>query len=277
MQSFLLCSVLRCYHSFSAEKDACQVIHIQNLSWYFYIFYGIWFFYHVHCSFVGNNMNVFHLCILYSCVFWTIFLHVFMHVNVSGRSVLLFNKLIDWLIDLYLLAYHRSYACSSLWASWSIQPFGHSGKEGLLCPFWGELGPHLTQRPDSSLRYRRYINHLLTYLQCGQRRGLPPCQVTSWSMHTALWPQQTWAESWGGCCGPLWGGKRAGSPYVTQCCLGASRSIKHVHTTSFPIPFPRFRDTAIFLVESRKCFLLHFYLAFQLRGTPVDFHQDVWR
>jgi len=25
----------------------------------------------------------------------TIFLHVFMHVNVSGRSVLLFNKLID--------------------------------------------------------------------------------------------------------------------------------------------------------------------------------------
>ena len=35
-------------------------------------------------------------CILYSCVFWTIFLHVFMHVNVSGRSVLLLNKLIDW-------------------------------------------------------------------------------------------------------------------------------------------------------------------------------------
>jgi len=159
-----------------------------------------------------------------------------MHVNVSGRSVLLFNKLIDWLIDLYLLAYHRSYACSSLWASWSIQPFGHSGKEGLLCPFWGELGPHLTQRPDSSLRYRRYINHLLTYLQCGQRRGLPPCQVTSWSMHTALWPQQTWAESWGGCCGPLWGGKRAGSPYVTQCGLG--RGLRPYQVASYSMqPF----------------------------------------
>ena len=30
---------------------------------------------------------------------------------------------------------------------------------------WGTLiSPHMKTRPDSSLRYRRYINHLLTYL-----------------------------------------------------------------------------------------------------------------
>jgi len=44
-------------------------------------------------------------CILLSCVFWTIFLHVFMHVNVSGRSALLFNKLIDWLIATSVLSF----------------------------------------------------------------------------------------------------------------------------------------------------------------------------
>jgi len=48
-------------------------------------------FYLVGCAAYRQHM----FCILYSCVFWTIFLHVFMHVNVSGRSVLLFNKLID--------------------------------------------------------------------------------------------------------------------------------------------------------------------------------------
>ena len=47
-----------------------------------------------------------------------------------------------------------------------MQSFGrnrYGPKIGGLCPFWGgELGPHLTQ--------------------CGQCRGLPACQVSSWSV-----------------------------------------------------------------------------------------------
>ena len=60
-------------------------------------------------------------------------------------------------------------------ASWSIQPFGHNRhgpKIGGLCPFWGELGPHLTQ--------------------CGWGRGRPPYQVASWILiHPTIWPQYT--------------------------------------------------------------------------------------
>jgi len=34
-------------------------------------------------------------------------------------------------------------------------------------------------------------------------------------IHPAVWPQQTWAENWGGgCCAPFFGG-RAGSPSNT--------------------------------------------------------------
>jgi len=41
-----------------------------------------------------------------------------------------------------------------------------------LCPFGGELGPHLTQ--------------------CGLGRGLPPCQVSTFIlMHPTVWPQHT--------------------------------------------------------------------------------------
>jgi len=53
-------------------------------------------------------------------------------------------------------------------ASWSIQPYGHNRHGPKI--WWrcaplgeGELGPHLTQ--------------------CGQGRGLPPCQVSSWSVN----------------------------------------------------------------------------------------------
>ena len=50
-------------------------------------------------------------------------------------------------------------------SKWNRQPFGHNRhgpKIGGLCPFWGELSPHLTQ--------------------CGLGRGLPPYQVASWSI-----------------------------------------------------------------------------------------------
>jgi len=50
---------------------------------------------------------------------------------------------------------------------WWIQPFGHNGcgpniAGGGACPFWAELDPHLTQ--------------------CGLRWGLPPRQVSFWSI-----------------------------------------------------------------------------------------------
>jgi len=46
-----------------------------------------------------------------------------------------------------------------------MQPFGRTRYEPTnwgVCPFGGELGPHLTQ--------------------CGQGQGLPACQVSSWSI-----------------------------------------------------------------------------------------------
>jgi len=53
---------------------------------------------------------------------------------------------------------------SSCWDGWTFGHNKHWSKiGGLLCPLFGsELGPHLTQ--------------------CSLGRGLPPCQVASWSI-----------------------------------------------------------------------------------------------
>jgi len=56
----------------------------------------------------------------------------------------------------------------------------------------GELGPHLTQ--------------------CRLGRGLPLCQVASWSVQP--FGHNTWAEKCGGCCAPILG--RAGFPSNTM-------------------------------------------------------------
>ena len=60
-------------------------------------------------------------------------------------------------------------------ASSSIQLFGHNRhgpKMGsAVPPFWGELGPHLTQ-----CRLGELDTNLI---QCGLGRGLPPYQVLS--------------------------------------------------------------------------------------------------
>jgi len=50
-------------------------------------------------------------------------------------------------------------------------------KQGGCCdPFWGQLGPHLT------------------YCGLGQRSTSVPSGNL---IHPAVWPQQTWAKSWG--------------------------------------------------------------------------------
>jgi len=48
--------------------------------------------------------------------------------------------------------------------------------------FWGELGPHQTQRDH------------------GPRPTSLPSDIL---IHPAVWPQQTWADNWGLC--PFWG------------------------------------------------------------------------
>ena len=67
---------------------------------------------------------------------------------------------------------------------WHLDPSSHFAtldmgrKVGVLCPFVGELNPHLTQRCLG--------------------RDLPPYQIVIF-VHPAVWPQQTLAENWGLC------------------------------------------------------------------------------
>jgi len=46
--------------------------------------------------------------------------------------------------------------------------------------------------------------------------GPTPASLSSGILiHPAVWPQQTWAENWGGGCAPVWVG-----PHLTQCGKG---------------------------------------------------------
>jgi len=87
-----------------------------------------------------------------------------------------------------------------LTSSWDGQPFAHNRhrpKIGELCPFWerGAGSTCNTMRP-------------------GPWPTLLPSGI---SIHSAVWPQQTWAENWGLC--PLFEGGELG-PHLGQCCLG---------------------------------------------------------
>jgi len=72
----------------------------------------------------------------------------------------------------------------------------HGPKIRQLCPFTGELGPHLTQ--------------------CGLGRGLPPYQMASWSSSRLATTDM--GRKLGGCA-PFFGGEGAGS-HLAQCGLG---------------------------------------------------------
>ena len=67
---------------------------------------------------------------------------------------------------------------------------------GGLCPFWGELGPHLTQ--------------------CGLGWGLPSYQVASWSIQLFA-DNRHGPKIWGRAVPRTFGG--AGL-HLTHCCLG---------------------------------------------------------
>ena len=74
-------------------------------------------------------------------------------------------------------------------ASWSIQPFGHHRyglkSERVLCPFLGGAGsPSNTMSPGP----------------------MPTSVPNGILIHLAVWPQQTWAESWGSWapCNTVW-------------------------------------------------------------------------
>jgi len=51
--------------------------------------------------------------------------------------------------------------------------------------------------------------------QCRLGRGLPLYQMTSWSIQS--FGHNIWAEKYGGCCPPFWGGSW---PHLRQCRLG---------------------------------------------------------
>jgi len=109
-------------------------------------------------------------------------------------------------------------------------------KWGVLCPFLGELNPHLTQglplyqMVSSSIQRFGHNRHGPKIGGCAPLRGAgSPCNTmspgpmsTSLSsgilIHPAVWPQQTRAENggWGGV--PLFKGELG--PHVTQCGLG---------------------------------------------------------
>ena len=94
------------------------------------------------------------------------------------------------------ISYTNKHVLSS---SWDGRLFGHS-RHGLqksgrpLCPFEGELGPHLTQ--------------------CGQGRGLLPYQVASWSIQP--FGHNRHGSKIGGLLCPFFGGG-AVSPSITMC------------------------------------------------------------
>jgi len=76
-------------------------------------------------------------------------------------------------------------------AYWFIQPFGHNGygpKIGDLCPYWGELVPHLTQ---CGFRAKWHLDpsSRLTTTDMGQelRYGSAFCVGTGFS-YKLMWP-----------------------------------------------------------------------------------------
>jgi len=73
-------------------------------------------------------------------------------------------------------------------------------KWGLLCPFCGELGSHLA-------------------MSLGPRPTSVPIGIL---IRPSAWPQQAWAENWGGGCAPFWGKLVS---RLTQCVL-----VLYLHT-----------------------------------------------
>jgi len=116
-----------------------------------------------------------------------------------------------------------------------------------LCPhpFWGKLGPHLTQcRLDQ--RLPSYIKWHID--QCNifctihgpksgrlGRDGFPSNTMSpgprptfvpiKYTINPAVWQQQIWAENWG--CAPFWGEL---GPHLTQC--GRSRVLPPCQVSS---------------------------------------------
>jgi len=114
-------------------------------------------------------------------------------------------------------------------SSWDGRPFCHNRhgpKIWGLCPFWGELVPHVTQcawakaylytkwhfDPSSCLStinmdwkvglcpfLGKELGPHLT--QCGLGRGLPPCQVSSWSIQPLAAIDM--GRKFGGLCPPF--------------------------------------------------------------------------
>ena len=98
-------------------------------------------------------------------------------------------------------------------SSWDGRPFGHNRygpkRVGGLCTHFrgGGLGLHLTQ--------------------CGLGRGLPPCQVASWSIQ--LFGHNASAKKWGRLC-PLF---MRGA--LTQCHLGRGLPLYQVASWSIQL------------------------------------------
>jgi len=88
-------------------------------------------------------------------------------------------------------------------ASWCIQPFGHNRHGPKLSGGGSTL--FLGRRPGSPSNTK----------SPGLRLTSIPSGIL---IHPAIWPQQIWAENWGGGSAPL--GKRELGPYVTQCGQG---------------------------------------------------------
>jgi len=119
-----------------------------------------------------------------------------------------------------------------------MQPFGHNrhGPKTEGCPFWGRgdgspsntmsTGSRPTSIPSGILIHVAVGGGALPLLVDG-RAGSPSNRVSLGSsptgtsirsgilIHSAIWPQQIWAENWGLC--PFGEGTSVPNPHVTQC------------------------------------------------------------
>jgi len=123
-----------------------------------------------------------------------------------------------------------------------------------LCPFWGELGSHLTQchLGRAYLRTKWHLDqssHFATidmgwkFGGCApflegvagspsktKSPGPRPISIPSGILiHPAIWLQRTWANKWWGLC-PFWRGELG--PHVTHCGQGQGLPLCQVSSWS---------------------------------------------
>jgi len=145
------------------------------------------------------------------------------------------NKSSVWLANNTSLSWH---VLSNNWDGWL---FGHNRHGpyrggGLLCPCREELGPHLTQCGLGCSNWHLDPSNCLTItdrkvgvlcplvggagspsntMYPGPRSTSLPSSIL---IHSAVWPQQTWAKNWGSCA-PL---REGVGPHTNETISAAS-------------------------------------------------------